>query len=74
MRNNNNNLMSKLRISHQAPTVKRWVCRGPQTAAVPSKIDEFDGGGQDVVVQKGKQGGLEVHRNVPYEFAIMLSR
>ena len=29
--------------------------------------DELDGCGQNVVVRNGKEGGLRVHRNVPYE-------
>ena len=36
--------------------------------------DELDGCGHNVVVRNGKEGGLGVHRNVPYEFAITLSR
>ena len=34
--------------------------------------DELDGDGHIIVVRVGK-GGLGVHRNVPYEFAITLS-
>ena len=36
--------------------------------------EELDGCGHNVVVRNGKEGGLRVHRNVPYEFAIMLPR
>ena len=36
--------------------------------------EELDGCRHNVVVRTGKEGGLEVHRNVPYEFAITLSR
>ena len=36
--------------------------------------DELDGGGNNVVVRNRKKGGLGVHRDVPYEFAIALSR
>ena len=36
--------------------------------------EEFDGCGPNVMAQNGKEGGLEVHRNIPYEFAITLSR
>ena len=35
---------------------------------------ELDGCGHNVVVQNGKEGGLGVHGNVPYEFAITLLR
>ena len=31
-------------------------------------------GADTTVVQNGKEGGLRVHRNVPYEFAITLAR
>ena len=31
-------------------------------------------GGHNVVVRNGKEGGLRVHRNVPYEFSITLPR
>ena len=34
--------------------------------------EELDGCGHNVVVRNGKEGGLGVHRNVPYEFAITL--
>ena len=34
--------------------------------------EELDGCGHNVVVRNGKEGGLGVHRNVPYEFAIAL--
>ena len=37
-------------------------------------VDELDGCGHNVVVHNGKEGGLGVHCNVPYEFAITLSR
>ena len=30
--------------------------------------EELDGCGHNDVVRNGKQGGLRVHRNVPYEF------
>ena len=36
--------------------------------------EELDGCGHNVVVRNGKEGGLGVHRNVPYEFAITLPR
>ena len=36
--------------------------------------EELDGCGHNVVVRIGKEGGLRVPRNVPYEFAITLSR
>ena len=36
--------------------------------------EEFDGCGHNAVVRNGKEGGLGMHRNVPYEFAITLSR
>ena len=42
---------------------------------VSSKIsDEFDGCGHNIVVRNGKGGGLRMHRNVSYEFAITLPR
>ena len=42
---------------------------------ISSKIvEELDGWRHSVVVGNGKEGGLKVHRNVPYEFAIMLPR
>ena len=31
--------------------------------------NELDGGGHNVIVRNRKEGGLGVHRNVPYEFA-----
>ena len=37
-------------------------------------VDQLDEGGHNVVVRNGKEGGLGVHRNIPYEFAITLSR
>ena len=37
-------------------------------------VDAFDGYGHNFVVRNGKEGGLVVQRNVPYEFAITLSR
>ena len=30
--------------------------------------EELNGCGHNVVVRNGKEGGLRVHRNVPYEF------
>ena len=36
--------------------------------------DALDGGGHDVVVRNRKEEGLGVHRNVPYEFVVTLSR
>ena len=36
--------------------------------------EELDGCGHIVVVRNGKEGGLRVPRNVPYEFAITLLR
>ena len=36
--------------------------------------DELDECGCNVAVRKGKEEGLRVHRNVPYELAITLSR
>ena len=36
--------------------------------------NELDRGGHNDLVRNGNDGGLEVHRNVPYEFAITLSR
>ena len=43
--------------------------------AVSSKMaDELDGGRHNVTVRNGKERELGVHRNVPYEFAITLSR
>ena len=36
--------------------------------------EELDGCGHNVVVRNGKEGGLRVHRNVPYEFSITLPR
>ena len=36
--------------------------------------EELNGCGHNVVVQNGNEGGLRVHRNVPYEFAITLPR
>ena len=36
--------------------------------------DDLEGGGHNVVVRNGKEGGPVVHRDVPYEFAITLSR
>ena len=36
--------------------------------------DELDGCGHNVVVQNEKEGRLGVYRNVPYEFAVTLSR
>ena len=42
--------------------------------AISSKMtDDLDGCGHIVVVRNGKEGGLGVHRYVPYEFAITLS-
>ena len=35
--------------------------------------EEVDRCGHNVVVQNGKEGGLRVHRNVPYKFATTLS-
>ena len=34
---------------------------------------EFKGGGHNVVLRNGNEEGLEVQRNVPYQFAITLS-
>ena len=36
--------------------------------------EELDGCGHNAVVRNRKEGGLGVHRNIPYEFAITLSR
>ena len=36
--------------------------------------EELNGCGHNVVVRNGKKGGLRVHRNVPYKFAITLPR
>ena len=36
--------------------------------------EELDGCGHNVVVRNRKEGGLGVHRNIPYKFAITLSR
>ena len=37
--------------------------------------EELDGCGRNVVVvRNGKEGGLRVHRNVPYEFLMTLPR
>ena len=36
--------------------------------------EELDGCGHNIVVRNGRGGGLGVHRNVPYEFAITLFR
>ena len=36
--------------------------------------EELDGCRRNVVVRNGKEGGLRVNRNVPYEFAITLSQ
>ena len=42
---------------------------------ISSKMsEELDGCGHNAVVQNGKEGGLGVPRNVPYEFAITLPR
>ena len=35
--------------------------------------DELDGCGHNIVVRNGKEGGLEMYLNVPYEFAIVWS-
>ena len=37
-------------------------------------VEELDGCGHNVTVRNGKEGGLRVHLNVPYEFAITLPR
>ena len=67
-------LLSKLGVSHQAPTVHRWFNWGPQPAISSKMVEELNGCGHNVVVRNGKEGGLGVHRNVPYEFAITLPR
>ena len=36
--------------------------------------EELDGCGHNVVVRNREERGLGVHRNIPYEFAITLSR
>ena len=36
--------------------------------------EELDGCRHNVVVRNGEEGGLRMHRNVPYEFAITLPR
>ena len=67
-------LLSKLVISHQAPAA-HWLLSLDLQSAVSSKMaEELDGCGHRVVVRNGKEGGPGVHRNVPYEFAITLSR
>ena len=34
--------------------------------------EELDGCGHNVVVRNRKEGGLGVHRDIPYEFAVTL--
>ena len=46
----------------------------PQPAVLRKMAEELDGCGHNVVVRNRKEGGLGVHRNIPYEFAITLSR
>ena len=36
--------------------------------------EKLDGCGHNVLVRNRKEGGLRVHPNVPYEFAITLPR
>ena len=59
-------------VSHQAPTVHWWFIWDPQPAVSSKMAKELDGCGHNVVVRNGKEGGLRVHRNVQYEFAIPL--
>ena len=54
-------------------SVTRHIRSGP--LAVSSKMaKELDGCGNNIVVQNEMEGGLGVHRNVPHEFAIKMSR
>ena len=63
-------LLSKLGINYQAPTVHRWLMPGLQRAVSREMTDELDGCGYNVVLRNEEEGGLGVHRNVPYEFVI----
>ena len=67
-------LLSKLEVSHQAPTVHWWFSWGPQPAVSGNMAEDLDRCGHNVVVRNGEEGGTRVHRNVPYEFAITLPR
>ena len=67
-------LLSKLWISHQAPTIHWRLSCDPQPAVSSKMAEELDGCEHNVVVRIGKEGGLGLHRNIPYEFAITLSR
>ena len=67
-------LLSKLGISHQAPTVHWRLSGDPQPAVLSKMAEELDGCGHNVVVRNRKEGGLGVHRNITYEFTITLSR
>ena len=46
----------------------------PSAGGLGKMAKELDGCGHNVVVRNGKEGGLMVHRNVAYEFAITLPR
>ena len=67
-------LLSKLGVSRQEPAVPWWFSWGPQPAISGKMAEELDGCELNVVVRNEYQGGLRVHRNVPYEFAITLPR
>ena len=67
-------LLSRLWISHHAPAVHWRLSWGLQPADSIKLAENLDGCGYNVVVRNGKQGGLEVHRNVSYECAITLFR
>ena len=71
--NRGSSLLSKLGISHQAPTVHWRLSWDPQPTVSSKMTEELDGCGHNVVVRNGKDGRLGVHLNLPYESAIAVS-
>ena len=72
--NRRGHLLSKMGIGNQAPTIDWWLRWDLQPAGLSKMADALDGGGHNIVVRNGKEGGLGVHRNGQFNFASALSR